>query len=95
MCLTLLLPPHRNLTYYHRAALTATRKFWKILQQDTISLVTLAEAFRKIDLMEKLADKTYKLVLDRWALAWRRLHGGACTGRKGACMHAWRAPSCF
>lgn len=63
MCLHLL----RALLVYHKAALVAARGFWRLLMREQVPLEGLSGAFQKIDTMERLADKTYKLVLDRWA----------------------------
>lgn len=56
----------RMLVVYHKAALLATRDFWRLLLRDTVNMVHLTKAFRRIELMEKMAEKTYKLVLERW-----------------------------
>ena len=58
-------PSLRALLLYHQAALLATRDFWRLLLHRDIPLVTLTTAFRRIDKMEVMADKTYKLVLER------------------------------
>ncbi len=44
----------------------ASHKFWRLLMKDRVSLVVLSNAFRKIESMEALAEKTYKFVLARW-----------------------------
>lgn len=36
------------------------------MNNDAISLVTLSEAFGRIDFMKNMADKTYKLVLEKY-----------------------------
>ena len=51
---------------YHKAALMAMREFWRLLLNDAVNLNSLTSAFRKIEKMESLADKTYKLVLERY-----------------------------
>ena len=51
---------------YHKSALMATCNFWRMLRKDQVSLVQLSDAFRKIDFMEVMADKTYKLVLEKY-----------------------------
>lgn len=53
------------LQVYHKAALVTTRDFWRLLLRDQVNLVRLSDSFRHIDSMESMADKTYKLVLDR------------------------------
>ena len=45
---------------YHKASLAATRDFWKLLLREEVNLMALAGAFRRIDQMEGLAEKTYK-----------------------------------
>lgn len=55
----------RALMVYHKAALVATRDFWRQLMHDVIVLERLASSFKRIDEMEGMADKTYKLVLER------------------------------
>ena len=52
----------RLLMVYHKAALAATRDFWKLLLREEVNLVALAHSFRRIDEMESMAEKTY-----RWA----------------------------
>ena len=54
------------LQQYHKAALISTRDFWRLLLRENINLRLLTKAFRRIDLMEMMADKTYKIVLERW-----------------------------
>lgn len=53
---------YKNLMQYHRAALVATRNFWAMLMHERISMMQLGNAFRRINMMEAMADKTYKLV---------------------------------
>ena len=56
---------YRSLLTYHKAALLATRDFWRQLMRDVIGLDGLSGAFQRIDRMEGLAQRTYKLVLER------------------------------
>lgn len=56
----------RLLQSYHKAALVATREFWRLLLRNSVNLNSLTRAFRKIEQMERLADKTYKVVLERY-----------------------------
>jgi hypothetical protein len=58
-------PPYSSACRYHRAALTATRSFWRLLLKDKISLVQLSRAFRAIDVMEGMADKVWHAAADR------------------------------
>lgn len=44
----------------------ANREFWRLLTKDTIPLERLGHSFKRIDEMESMAEKTYKLVLDRY-----------------------------
>lgn len=44
----------------------ATREFWRLLLRNSVNLNSLTRAFRKIEQMERLADKTYKVVLERY-----------------------------
>lgn len=56
----------RSLLVYHKASLVANREFWRLLTRDTIPLERLGHSFKRIDEMEFMAEKTYKLVLDRY-----------------------------
>lgn len=51
---------------YHKAALAAMREFWRLLLYDAVNMNSLTSAFRKIEMMERLADRTYKVVLERY-----------------------------
>jgi hypothetical protein len=50
---------------YHRASLLATQAFWRLLLHEKVDLVQLTKAFRRIDDMERKADRTYRMVLRR------------------------------
>jgi hypothetical protein len=56
----------RALLVYHKASLVATRDFWRLLTRDVIPMERLGHSFKRIDEMELMAQKTYKLVLDRY-----------------------------
>ncbi len=43
---------------YHKAALTATRDFWRLLMKEHVDLQALSGSFRRIDEMEQLAETT-------------------------------------
>ncbi len=66
---------YRLLLRAHKNALYATRHFWKQLLHHDVSFNALARAFRAIEVGKTKADRTYKMVLDRWAG-----HGGAALG---------------
>lgn len=51
----------------HKQALYATRHFWKQLLHHDVSFQSLAKAFRNIEVSKAKADRTYKMILDRWA----------------------------
>ncbi len=61
------LPSCRLLLRAHKQALYATRHFWKQLLHHDVSFQCLARAFRNIEETKTKADRTYKMVLDRWA----------------------------
>ncbi|PNW87648.1 hypothetical protein CHLRE_02g142166v5 [Chlamydomonas reinhardtii] len=67
----------RMIQSYHKAALMAMREFWRLLLNDAVNLNSLTSAFRKIEKMESLADKTYKLVLERYPKAVKLLRSYA------------------
>lgn len=67
---------------YHRAAVLASRDFWRLLRKDHINLVYLTAAFRRIDHMEVMADKTYRTVLERY-VCWIRSHQMAGPHHRG------------
>lgn len=56
----------RALLVYHKASLVATRDFWRLLTREVIPMERLGHSFKRIDEMELMAEKTYKLVLDRY-----------------------------
>ncbi|PNH07141.1 Tiny macrocysts protein B, partial [Tetrabaena socialis] len=62
---------------YHKAALVAMREFWQLLLHDAVNLNSLTSAFRKIEQMEHLADRTYKVVLERYPKAVKLLRSYA------------------
>jgi hypothetical protein len=64
--LTWLLLICRSLLVYHKASLVATRDFWRLLTREVIPMERLGHSFKRIDEMEFMAEKTYKLVLDRY-----------------------------
>jgi hypothetical protein len=66
VCLTWLLLICRSLLVYHKASLVATRDFWRLLTREVIPMERLGHSFKRIDEMEFMAEKTYKLVLDRY-----------------------------
>lgn len=51
---------------YHKAALVATRDFWRLLTHDRVPLDRLGHSFKRMDEMESKAEATYKMVLDRY-----------------------------
>eukprot|EP00879_Flechtneria_rotunda_P020397 GHRR01021459.1.p1 GENE.GHRR01021459.1~~GHRR01021459.1.p1 ORF type:complete len:889 (+),score=208.65 GHRR01021459.1:224-2890(+) len=57
---------YRSLLVYHKASLVAARDFWRLLTLDVIPLERLGSSFKSMDEMESMAEKTYKLVLDRY-----------------------------
>ncbi|WIA28374.1 hypothetical protein OEZ86_010920 [Tetradesmus obliquus] len=57
---------YRALLVYHKASLVATRDFWRLLTREVIPMERLGHSFKRIDEMELMAEKTYKLVLDRY-----------------------------
>eukprot|EP00882_Tetradesmus_deserticola_P006573 GHRQ01006917.1.p1 GENE.GHRQ01006917.1~~GHRQ01006917.1.p1 ORF type:complete len:1485 (+),score=562.58 GHRQ01006917.1:723-5177(+) len=57
---------YRALLVYHKASLVATRDFWRLLTRDVIPMERLGHSFKSIDEMEVMAEKTYRLVLDRY-----------------------------
>ncbi|GLI68263.1 hypothetical protein VaNZ11_012618, partial [Volvox africanus] len=68
---------YRLIQSYHKAALLAMREFWRLLLYDAVNMNSLTSAFRKIDQMERLADKTYKMVLERYPKAVKLLRSYA------------------
>ncbi|KXZ48338.1 hypothetical protein GPECTOR_28g744 [Gonium pectorale] len=67
----------RLIQSYHKAALAAMREFWRLLLRDAVNLNSLTSAFRKIEQMERLADRTYKVALERYPKAVRLLRSYA------------------
>ncbi|KAG2487286.1 hypothetical protein HYH03_014127 [Edaphochlamys debaryana] len=67
----------RLIQSYHKAALMAMREFWRLLLNQNVNLNHLTSAFRKIEMMERLADKTYKTVLERYPKAVKLLRSYA------------------
>ncbi|GLI64845.1 hypothetical protein VaNZ11_008226 [Volvox africanus] len=57
---------YRLLLRAHKGALYATRHFWKQLLHHDVSFNALARAFRQIEVSKTKADRTYKMVLDRY-----------------------------
>ncbi|KAG2493479.1 hypothetical protein HYH03_008295 [Edaphochlamys debaryana] len=57
---------YRLLLRAHKSALYATRHFWKQLLHHDVSFNALARAFRQIEVSKTKADRTYKMVLDRY-----------------------------
>jgi len=51
---------------YHKASLLTMQDFWRQLTRETVSLERLGDSFKRMEQMESMADKTYKLVLDRY-----------------------------
>lgn len=51
---------------YHKASLVATRDFWRVLTNEVVPLQQLGRGFERMEEMEGMADKTYRLVLDRY-----------------------------
>ncbi|GIL79405.1 hypothetical protein Vretimale_18290 [Volvox reticuliferus] len=68
---------YRLIQSYHKAALLAMREFWRLLLYDAVNMNSLTSAFRKIEQMERLADKTYKMVLERYPKAVKLLRSYA------------------
>lgn len=60
----------RMLIAYHKQALVATRDFWRLLMRERVNLRALTAAFRKIDKMESMADKTYKVRREGRVCCW-------------------------
>ncbi|KAG2450719.1 hypothetical protein HYH02_004557 [Chlamydomonas schloesseri] len=57
---------YRLLLRAHKGSLYATRHFWKQLLHHDVSFSALARAFRSIEVNKTKADRTYKMVLDRY-----------------------------
>jgi hypothetical protein len=51
---------------YHKASLVATRDFWRLLMRDKVPMDRLGHSFKRIEEMERKAEATYRMVLDRW-----------------------------
>jgi hypothetical protein len=56
----------RQLTHYHKAALQAYKTFWKALLHSDVSFAVLTRAFDSIERTQARAEKTYRLVLERY-----------------------------
>jgi hypothetical protein len=56
----------RSIVRSHKAALYATRYFWKQLLNHNISFSALTRAFANIERNQKYAEKAYRLILERY-----------------------------
>jgi hypothetical protein len=56
----------RSIVRSHKAALYATRYFWKQLLNHNISFSALTRAFANIERNQRYAEKAYKSILERY-----------------------------
>eukprot|EP00201_Polytomella_parva_P010619 CAMPEP_0175065308 /NCGR_PEP_ID=MMETSP0052_2-20121109/15845_1 /TAXON_ID=51329 ORGANISM="Polytomella parva, Strain SAG 63-3" /NCGR_SAMPLE_ID=MMETSP0052_2 /ASSEMBLY_ACC=CAM_ASM_000194 /LENGTH=1112 /DNA_ID=CAMNT_0016331813 /DNA_START=820 /DNA_END=4155 /DNA_ORIENTATION=- len=61
----------------HRDALSAIRSFWQYLLRSDVSFQNLSELLRHIDEAMSKADKTYRIVLERYPVSTKLLRGYA------------------
>jgi hypothetical protein len=65
---------YKTLIRCHKAAMYATRDFWKQLLHHNVRLTQLTKCFEIMETNEERADKTYLMVLDRYPTSAKLLH---------------------
>lgn len=78
---------------YHKASLVATRDFWRLLTHDSIPLERMGHSFKRIDEMELMAEKTYKLVLERYPTNSKLLKSYGTFLEHVKVSHCWGCPA--
>lgn len=59
---------YRSLMAYHKSSLVAMRDFWRLVARDVVPMERLADGFKRIEHVQSMAERTYKLMLERCAL---------------------------